>query len=32
MSDRGWTIVLVFFALGSLVNGVWMLADPPAGT
>jgi hypothetical protein len=23
-----WTIVLGFFALGSLANGAWMLADP----
>ena len=25
----GWTIALALFAAGSLVNGIWMLLDPP---
>jgi hypothetical protein len=25
----GWTIALVLFGAGGLLNGVWMLADPP---
>jgi len=25
----GWTIALALFAVGSLLNGIWMLVDPP---
>ena len=25
----GWTIALALFGAGSLVNGIWMLLDPP---
>jgi len=25
----GWTIALALFAAGSLLNGIWMLVDPP---
>ena len=26
---HGWTIALALFGAGSLVNGIWMLLDPP---